>query len=578
MSLITLKNITISFGAQPLLHQIDFSIERRERVCLVGRNGSGKSTLMKMIVGEIKPDDGDIAIERGLKIAQLTQEVPQNISGKISSLLDAELPHAENWEARQRIIELLSRLELDGDVDFATLSGGLKRRVLLAKAIIAMPDLLLLDEPTNHLDIENIEWLEQFLSKYNGTLLFVTHDRVFLQKVATRIVELDRGNLTSFECDYNTYLERKQDLLDAQKKQDALFDKRLAEEEAWIRQGIKARRTRNEGRVTNLKKLRLERRARRDVIGNAKMDIQKSDSSGKLVVEAENISYGHGAKHIIKNFTTTIVRGDKIGIIGPNGCGKTTLLRLLLGELKPQKGSIKIGTKLQVAYFDQLRNILDEKKSLRENVSGGSDHVDINGKRRHIIGYLQDFLFPPERAQLPVNKLSGGERNRLLLAKLFINPSNILVLDEPTNDLDIETLELLEALLVDYPGTVLLVSHDRDFLNNIVTSTFAFEGEGQIGEYVGGYDDWLRQRPAPIAIEQNAIYGNKSSDKKRELKTILKKIEKLETEQSKLHEQMAEPEFYKKDRELVLNVQTRLSKIEGELKTLYKSWEELEKN
>lgn len=585
VALVHLQNITISFGLPPVLNQVNFSLNKRERVCLVGRNGAGKSTLMKLIAGEIKQDGGEIALERGIKIAQLVQEVPQNINGKISSILAAELPHAEDWEITQRITELLSRLALDGDREFSTLSGGLKRRVLLAKALIAAPDLLLLDEPTNHLDIENIEWLEQFFSKFHGTLLFVTHDRLFLQKIATRIVELDRGILTSWECDYATYLQRKQDFLDAEEKQDALFDKRLAAEEVWIRQGVKARRTRNEGRVAKLKELRLERQARREVIGNVKVEIQKTNNSGKLVIEAEKISYGYD-QPIIKNFTTKILRGDKIGIIGPNGCGKTTLLRLLLGDLTPQSGTIKIGSQLQVAYFDQLRNQFDEGKSLRENITASSEYVTINGKTKHVISYLQDFLFSPERALSPVNQLSGGERNRLLLAKLFTKPSNVLVLDEPTNDLDIETLELLEMLLVDYPGTILLVSHDRIFLNNIVTSTLVFEGAGQIGEYIGDYDDWLRQRTKqlPAAKSVKSSLPTKTAtpkkqlttDEKRELKDIPKKIEKMEIEQQQLHQQMADSNFYKKDKMTIIQVQTRLSTLEDELKNLYKRWELLE--
>ncbi|CAL7963996.1 ATP-binding protein Uup [Gammaproteobacteria bacterium] len=586
MSVVALRNITVSFGLPPVLHKVNFSLNRRERVCLVGRNGAGKSTLMKLITGEIKPDYGEIALERGIRIAQLAQEVPQNISGKVFDLLAAELPYIDTWEVRQRITELLSRLALDGSDEFAMLSGGLKRRVFLAKALIVVPDLLLLDEPTNHLDIENIEWLEQFFSRYYGTLLFVTHDRLFLQKIATRIVELDRGNLTSWECDYATYLERKQEALDAQETQNALFDKRLAQEEMWVRQGIKARRTRNEGRVAKLKELRRQRQARREVIGSVEMQIQQTDNSGKVVIEVEKISYGYD-QPIVKNFSIKILRGDKIGIIGPNGSGKTTLLRLLLGDLKPQTGVIKAGTKLQVAYFDQLRNQFDEEKTLRENIAVGSDNVTINGKPKHIISYLQDFLFSPERALSPVNQLSGGERNRLLLAKLFARPSNVLVLDEPTNDLDIETLELLETLLVDYSGTILLVSHDRVFLNNIVTSTIVFEGEGRVSEYVGDYDDWLRQRPPVshvakpakeyVPIKMELLKKQLTASEKRELKNIPKRIEQIEVEQNQLHQQMADPEFYKKDKATIVQVQIQLSVLDDELKNLYQRWEALEK-
>ncbi|MFA6409453.1 MAG: ATP-binding cassette domain-containing protein [Gammaproteobacteria bacterium] len=576
MPLITLKNITVSFGHPPLLNQISFQIEARERVCLVGRNGSGKSTVMKLIKGEIKPDDGEIAYERGVSIAELTQEVPQNISGKVSAVVAKGLPNVESWKQKHLIEEVLSRLNLNGAAEFENLSGGLKRRALLAKAIIAEPDLLLLDEPTNHLDIENILWLEQFFAKYNKTLLFVTHDRVFLEKIAARIIELDRGNLTNWNCDYRNYLERKQALLEAEEKENALFDKKLAEEERWIRQGIKARRTRNEGRVRELKQLRRERQERREQIGKVNLQLQQADKSGKIVIEAENVSYAYdNDKSIIKNFSTTILRGDKIGIIGPNGCGKTTLIQLLLGNLEPTSGQIKQGTQLQIAYFDQLRSQLNEEKTVRENVGGGSDSVTINGKEKHIIGYLQDFLFSPDRANSPVNQLSGGERNRLLLAKLFTKPSNVLVLDEPTNDLDIETLELLEDLLVEYPGTVLLVSHDRAFLNNIVTSTLVFERDDEISEYVGGYDDWLRQRPIPIEIKTEVEKPQKNQDR-RALEKILKRIEKVEKEQENLHQIMADPAFYQKSKEEISNTQQQLSAVEKKLEILYQEWEALE--
>ncbi len=589
-SILTLRNITVSYGGPTILDRINFNIEHRERVCLVGRNGEGKTTLMKLIAGAIQADEGEIIFQQGVRIAYLTQEVPQNIKGKVFDVVAEGIIVSENWEVRHRIEAVISRLSLNKDDNFEVLSGGLKRRVLLAKALVLEPDILLLDEPTNHLDIDNIIWLENFLLNYKGVLLFVTHDRMFSEKLATRIIELDRGKLTSWECYYQTYLERKEMFLEAEAKQYAEFNKKLAQEERWIRQGIKARRTRNEGRVRKLEKLREVYCARRELSGKAQLQIQKAQYSGKRIIKAKNITYGYDDDNvIIKDFSTVILRGDKIGIIGANGSGKTTLLRLLLGKLKPQQGSVQHGTQLEIAYFDQLRSQLNEEKSLRDNVSEGSDHVTINGKTKHVMSYLQDFLFLAERAHMPVSALSGGERNRLLLAKLFIQPSNVLVLDEPTNDLDIETLELLEALLVEYSGTLLLVSHDRAFLNNIVTSTLVFEGE-KVNEYIGGYNDWLRQRSSNILkktlinkkpkkmIKQASSQrsGKLSYKDQRELKELPKRIEAFEVEQTHLHQLMTNPDFYKKEKDEIIKIQDRLKMLEKDLENAYKRWEELE--
>ena len=512
--MIIFKNISVSYGGPLVLDHVNLQITRGERVCLIGKNGEGKSTLIRLINGDIKPDDGQIIFQQNLKITCLPQEIPRNITGKIFDIVAQDL---FNEVEKYKINAIMSKLSLNENDLFESLSGGLKRRVLLAKALALEPDILLLDEPTNHLDLDNIIWLENFLLRYNGTLLFVTHDQSFLQKLATRIIELDRGQLTNWKCDYQSYLQRKQKALVAQETQNAEFDKKLAQEENWIRQGVKARRTRDEGRVRKLKKMREERRARRELTGKANLQIQQNKYSGKLVIETQNISFCYDDNCIIKKFSSTIMRNDKIGIIGPNGSGKTTLLRLLLGEIKPQQGSVHHGTQLEIAYFDQLRAQIDENKTLRDNVGGGSNNVIINGKTKHIIGYLQDFLFSPERANTPVKVLSGGERNRLLLAKLFLKQANVLVLDEPTNDLDIDTLNLLESLLVEYTGTVLLVSHDRTFLNNVVTSIIAFEDSGQINEYVGGYDDWLRQKkpiagqsPKKQAIQKNSLEQKKN--------------------------------------------------------------------
>ncbi|MBE9563978.1 MAG: ATP-binding cassette domain-containing protein, partial [Proteobacteria bacterium] len=512
----------------------------------------------------------------------------------------AELERAQNqvdihnaWQLNQQVEEVLSRMQLDGDADYSSLSGGMKRRVLLAKALVIKPDILLLDEPTNHLDLSAIQWLEEQLLNYKGALMFITHDRSFMRKLSTRIIELDRGCLTSYPGNYDTYLRRKAEALHAEEVENAHFDKKLAQEEVWIRQGIKARRTRNEGRVRALEKMRAERNQRRNQVGKVSMKAAQAARSGKLVSEAENVSFEYDGKPLIKGLSTTILRGDKIGIIGPNGVGKTTLLRLLLGDIKPTTGEIKNGTKLEVAYFDQFRAQLDDSASVIDNLSQGREFVEVNGNRKHVIGYLQDFLFAPERARSPVSMLSGGERNRLLLAKLFSKPSNILVLDEPTNDLDIETLELLEELVMEYAGTVLVVSHDREFVNNVVTSTLVFEGDSQVNEYVGGYDDWLRQSKISAgakSVKTNAESNNevaansKKADKakklsykdQRELDALPAQIEDFENEVDALQNIMANDDFYKQDKDEIVKVQKQLEQVQAQLAHCYNRWEELE--
>jgi ATP-binding cassette subfamily F protein uup len=629
MALVSLQNVKVGFGGPLLLEGVDLSIDRGERVCLVGRNGTGKSTIMRLITGEARPDGGAIVFQQGARITLLTQEVPQALSGSVFDVVSgafgeqgkllaayhhvsARLAHdhseklmaeledvqhkfeaARGWQMQQKVEEILTRLKLPEDAQFSKLSGGLKRRVLLAKALAGEPDLLLLDEPTNHLDIDAIAWLEEFLLSFGGTLLFVTHDRMLLQKVATRIVDLDRGRLTSWPGNYQSYLALKQAALDAESVENAKFDKKLAVEEVWIRQGVKARRTRNEGRVRALKELRKIRSERREVTGAARMQTQEAERTGKIVIEATKVSYAYNNVPVISDFSTTILRGDKIGIIGPNGSGKTTLLKILLGELAAQKGTVKHGTNLEVAYLDQHRAQLENEKTVQDNVANGSDHVTVNGNRRHVIGYLQDFLFAPARARSPVKVLSGGERNRLLLAKLFTRPSNVLVLDEPTNDLDIETLDLLEELLSDYPGTVLLVSHDRAFINDVVTSTLVLEGKGKVSEYVGGYDDWLLQSRrkkevlAPAALvrtEEKKSMPVPPKEKARkltfkeqkELETLPQRIEELDQEQQRLIATMADPAFYRESGNKVANARARLEAVEKELAGAFKRWEELE--
>jgi ATP-binding cassette subfamily F protein uup len=624
MSVISLRGIGLSFGGPAILENVDLEVERGERLCLVGRNGAGKSTLFKVLAREIQADEGTYHVDPATRVSRLAQDVPQDVSGTVydvvagglgglgellkdyhrvsesvaddPSLVDelSRIQHAleaqHGWSLQQRIDTVLSRLQLDADVDFTSLSGGWKRRTLLAQALVAEPDVLLLDEPTNHLDIDMIAWLEDFLRNYKGTLIFITHDRMFLRRMATRIIELDRGRMTSWPGDYDRYLERKQALLDSEANQQAEFDKKLAKEETWVRQGIKARRTRNEGRVRALKKMREEYAARRKEMGQAKIRVQDAGLSGRIVIEAEHLSYAWQGEPIINDFSTTIMRGDKIGIIGPNGCGKTTLLNLMLGKLEPQQGKLRIGTKLEVAYFDQLRAQLDPEKSVQDNVADGADKITVAGNTLHVISYLQDFLFSPERARTPVKALSGGERNRLLLARIFTRPSNVLVLDEPTNDLDVDTLELLESLLIEYAGTILLVSHDREFINNVVTSTLVFEGQGRVAEYVGGYDDWLRQRQANKPVEEKPGVVNSETSlaeptskprklsykEQRELEQLPARIEALETEQNALQDKMASPDFYQQAVEQISVASERLRQLDDELTRAYTRWEELE--
>ncbi len=628
MSLVSLQEISLSFGSDPLLDKVNLQIEAGERVCLVGRNGTGKSTLMKILAAEIMPDSGRLLRGEGVKIARLTQEIPQTLKDTVydvvvsglGDLLDLlaryhaatvalahdhdeaalneltavseEIEIAGAWQVQQRVDLVMNRLKLDSEVPVATLSGGLKRRVLLARALVAGPDLLLLDEPTNHLDIEAIVWLEEFLLSSSQTLFFVTHDRELLKKLATRIVDLEDGKVTSWPGDYANYLRRKAEMLHAEEQQQERFDKKLAREEAWIRKGIKARRTRNEGRVKALMEMRSERSQRREKIGQVQMEISRAGTSGKLVTVCEKATFAYAEKPIIKNLTTTILKGDKIGIIGPNGAGKTTLLKLILGELQPTSGTVKLGTNLEVVYFDQQREQLDEERSVFDNLGDGNDTIEINGHRRHLIGYLKDFLFTPDRARSPVKILSGGERNRLLLARLFSRPANILILDEPTNDLDIETLELLEELLADYKGTLLLVSHDREFINNVVTSTLAFAGDGVIEDFAGGYDDWLQQSSGvQVSVKSEIVAGTKSekivkprSNRPRklsfkeqaEIEKLPLILENLEQEQQKIYDDMADPGFYQSADNQVAAAKKRLAEIEKELEGLYARWEELE--
>ena len=599
MALISLQDVSMGFGGPRLLEEVNLQIESGEWIGLLGRNGMGKSTLLKLISGEISPHSGMIAHQQNIRMAHLPQEVPQGLRGRVRDIIESgldaisgTLDDEHQWQRQHQVEKILSRMELESEARFEVLSAGLKRRVYLARGLVSNPDLLLLDEPTNHLDIPSIDWLEDFLKRWGGTLLFVTHDRVFLQRLATRIVELDRGKLFDWNCDYPTFVKRKEEMLSSEQSQNAIFDKKLAQEEQWIRKGIEARRTRNEGRVRALKRLRAMRQERRELSGRIRMQISTENRSGRLVIDAENISYAIGDKSIIQNFTVTIQRGDKVGIVGPNGSGKTTLLRILMGELPPSKGEVRHGTNVEMAYFDQLRAQLDESKSVLDNVGQGRDTITINGKTRNLMGYLEDFLFTRDRARAPISALSGGERNRLLLARLFTQPANLLILDEPTNDLDIETLEVLEDLLLDYDGTLLLVSHDRAFLNNIVTSTLILDGTGNVSEYVGGYDDWHRQteqipapQPKPKAdsvppgkpkADTKRLARKLSYNEKRELEELPGRIEMLEAEQHELTLKMEDPTFYQQEGAVITQAVNRLEELHDELSRVYQRWVELE--
>ncbi|RSO38513.1 ATP-binding cassette domain-containing protein [Acinetobacter lactucae] len=630
MAYITLRDVQLAFGGPALLDGANFNLERGERVCLIGRNGEGKSTLLKLIEGSLLPDSGEVSIQNGLTVSMLAQDVPMD-SGKVADIvadgageaaevlrayheatdacmlgdmeacdrmgnLQHKLDQLDGWALENKVNALLSKMGLDPNADLADLSGGRKRRVLLARALLTQPDVLLLDEPTNHLDVESIEWLEKFLLDQNNlTLLFISHDRSFVDSIATRIVELDRGILRGYEGNYSRYLELKAQQMEAEEKQNALFDKKLAEEEAWIRQGIKARRTRNEGRVRALKALREESKARRSQQGKVSMATQEANRSGKLVFDIEHLSVSYGDKPLIKDFSTLVMRGDRIGLVGDNGVGKTTLIKAILGEIE-HGGSVKTGTQLEVAYFDQLRNALDLEKTVMANVSEGSDFVDVNGNRRHIYSYLQDFLFSPERARTPVKALSGGERNRILLAKLLLKPSNLIVMDEPTNDLDMVTLELLEEMLSEYKGTLLLISHDRAFMDNVVTSTWVFDGKGNIAEYIGGYQDYLQQRPDDKVVDQKsdvkkaqakaeaekaAAQSNVKKVKlsykdQRELEQLPAEIEKLEVEQAELSDKLADGSWFMSNADEATKASQRLAEIEEVLLEKLERWDELE--
>ncbi len=610
MPLVSINDLTVRFRGPALFENISNNIEHGERIGLLGRNGTGKTTLMKVLAGEMTPDHGTVLFNTGAKVALLPQGVPQDIVGNVEEIVRQGLTNHDfenSWQNDVQVKQILSRMNLQPDTIVANMSSGMKRRVLLARSLVNQPDLLLLDEPTNHLDIDAIVWLEDFLLRWPTTLMFVTHDRQFLKRLANRIWEIDAGQLFDWTCDYTTFLERKQAALEAQEKQFALFEKRLAEEEVWIRQGIKARRTRNEGRVRRLEEMRRVHRDRRSKVGVANLKIQEATRSGALVSEVKNVTFVHStelnAPKILDNFSTTIMRGDTVGIIGQNGSGKSTLLKVLLGEKKPQSGTVRLGTNLQIVYFDQLREQLDEDQTIEECVSDGYQMIQIEGRSRHVLGYLQDFLFTAERARTPIKFLSGGERSRVLLAKLFAKPANVIVLDEPTNDLDSETLEMLEERLVDFSGTLLVVSHDREFLNNVVTSTVVIEvgenGKRTTQEYFGGYDDWIRQRqstsenkmPAkanalslqPESSSPNSTASNATLTKKkltykeqRELDGLPADIDQLEGQIAELHVELADPAFYKQPGDLIASKQSTLQILEAKLTTAFARWEELE--